>query len=623
MHAAGRLLLLHLLLRPSSSDAQQVRGKVGADGCPWGAAWCSVGRSFGAADEEPPEDERMPDENSQLAPQRPVFCRVWQAGVAEPERQGWQPAGMPVERFRDGAELREFFSSNPDAGCVYAHVVSGPGAKTDDPRWLHKVIEALHGNLEREAVITHLDNDRTCKSFTGVKRLGLIERERCHLTPVLGNDYAWCKCHQSRRTPKSLICVPDTHKFYLNPSPLLGQNMTCVARLSYKPQHLRDVAAPTYTPHKPYPTEATSARAAALAYINSERVLEGTAETFRTWVPHFLVPQGIDLFLIREETRIQEEDVVRLFRLQPDGDGYYSTVRGVRSTPVYLSKITEAFPPGVDPAVLGHVRPRCGCPPLCTGPTPRSPDGFMINGLRYVQGTSVFTYELLKDGRLREYDFLIKLDWDIRFFRTLREQLIPQVVDAKAIGFHTGFANNGNGCSRGTQISMDTYAESQGTRAKSAGDWLYENEALAWHSALFGLWTGLLFSKEYQDLMNALRNGPHALSWFRYRWTDQSVWPKVVGYFHHDMATALLDMRHMRWNPHAPRPKSVFYHRKKQRHDSELCCGPCTDEERACFKQPWKKRSAGGSLGKTSAYIWCARAPGNVSHRIDLDLCER
>eukprot|EP01062_Namystynia_karyoxenos_P003356 TRINITY_DN1119_c0_g3_i2.p1 TRINITY_DN1119_c0_g3~~TRINITY_DN1119_c0_g3_i2.p1 ORF type:complete len:638 (+),score=178.70 TRINITY_DN1119_c0_g3_i2:101-2014(+) len=623
------------LLLPAAASAAAAGGeggraavrRYGADGCPYGAAWCSVGRSFGSAEEEPPEDERQPEEGGRSTPARALFCRVYPDGVPEPGDQPWQPPGLAVERFHDGRSIQQFFERNSDAACQYAHVVSGSRptrGSGEDPQWFHKVVEALRGNLERELVVANMENEKTCKSFVGVKRLGLLERERCRLVPLLADEYAWCRCHLGKRTPKNMICVPGSHKFYFSPSPLANSSMTCVARLAYKAQHLAGAPAPQYTPHRAYPKDPYAATAAALAYINSQRVLEGTAETFQSWVPRFLAPQGIELFLIREARRIQEEDVIRLFGLsRARGGGHWeATVRGRQSPPIYLSNVSEGFPPGLDASALARVRPRCGCPPLCTGPTSRSPDAFMINGLRYVQGTSVFTDELLRDRRLARYDFIIKLDWDIRFFRTLREPVIQHVVRAGAIGFHTGFANNGNGCSRGTQLAMDSYAESRGTRAKSAGDWLYENEALAWHSALFGLWSGLLFSPEYRELIDALRNGPHGMAWFRHRWTDQSVWPKVVGYFHSDLATTLLDMRHLRWNPHAPRPKSVFYHRKKARGEGELCCGRCSDEaERPCFKPPYGRKQAGGS--RVSAYVWCARPPGNVSLRIDLELCER
>eukprot|EP01059_Diplonema_ambulator_P000736 TRINITY_DN10599_c0_g1_i2.p1 TRINITY_DN10599_c0_g1~~TRINITY_DN10599_c0_g1_i2.p1 ORF type:complete len:597 (+),score=104.81 TRINITY_DN10599_c0_g1_i2:59-1849(+) len=574
-------------------------------------AACLASKTFVEAEEEPPIDLR-PVPAIEPKFEKLVMCRVWLKDVETPS---WQPTGVAVVTFKTSQDIRDYFSKpeNDRVGCIYAHWVPG-GQILPEQRWMHNTIEALWGRVERDLIVQGMGDPEVCKGFVGAKGAHLIERERCKFGDQ--SNYGWCKCHSGRKVPKTLICVPESHKLAYDMSPLLDHKMTCVTRHAYRPVHVPQGAQPVITPRRPYPQPGSSVKTAVLAYVNSQRLLEGTAETFRTWVPYFLQPLKMSLFFFREKTRITQEEMVKAFRLSPtpsDPTRYSTTAVSGGYDAIYLAEATEVFPETLNHSVLAGIRPRCGCPPLCSFPTHRSPDAFMISGLRYVQGTSAFTQELLGDPRLADYDFLIKIDWDIRFFRTVPVDVMKEVVEAGAWGFHTGFANNGNGCSKDTQRAMDAYARLKGTRAKSAGDWLYENEQLTWHSALFGVWTGLVLSPEYADLMNYLRTSEYGYSWFRYRWTDQSIWPKIMGYFHHDLVKAMHDLRRLRWNPNAARPKSIFYHRKKSRTHQELCCGKCDDNvDRACYKHK-----------KTSPYVFCTTPSGNMTQRIALEICER
>eukprot|EP01061_Rhynchopus_euleeides_P010777 TRINITY_DN2034_c2_g1_i1.p1 TRINITY_DN2034_c2_g1~~TRINITY_DN2034_c2_g1_i1.p1 ORF type:complete len:652 (+),score=165.41 TRINITY_DN2034_c2_g1_i1:41-1957(+) len=574
---------------------------------------------------------------------RYIHCRVWLGNATTPT-PAWQPEELEVVTFSGPESIGKHFEAHPDDACKMVHI-SRQDLALPEPRWLLKSILELRGFVEGDLFVEDVFHRDFCKDLQRAKLDFLIERERCRSAGH--TEYKWCRCRSGRHAPKNLICVPPTHLLQYESSPLLdgGKNsMVCLFRLSYKPQHNRRGTPVKVTPHRPYPTLDRPVSTAVLAYVNTQRLLEGTAQTFRTWVPHFFIPQNADklqfrtdLFAVREVSRreIQVEDIVKAFALHAvqgeratwrkwagggsDNSGVFGSPRYATSVSgaaedsfgIFIGDATEGYPPGLDSRELTSVRPRCGCPPLCAFPTKRSPDAFLISSLRYVQGTSVFTWELFSDPRMKEYDFLVKLDWDIRFFRPYHTPLMRRVVESGAWGFHTGFANNGNGCSRDAQRAFDGYARSRGEVAQSAGDWLYENEQTAWHSALFGIWTGLVMSPEYRGLMDFLRNSDYGYSWFRYRWTDQSVWPKLVGYFHKDLKTAMLDFRHLRWNPNAPRPKSIFYHRKKRRHDSEVCCGSCADGvERACYKHRVK-----------SPYVQCHTPPEADGYNISY--CER
>eukprot|EP00755_Sulcionema_specki_P017233 Sspe_Gene.11037::Locus_3718_Transcript_1_1_Confidence_1.000_Length_1921::g.11037::m.11037 len=552
--------------------------------------------------EEPPEDERTPPPPPPGADM--VACRVW---LTDGTPGAWEHADHEVVRFGGASEIEKYFAANPSKMCMYVHIVSG---KSPPKGWLYEVMGALRGHVHLEAIVDDLDSTNTCKDFSSAKAVNFIERERCRLRR---DEYLRCRCISKRHVRKNLACVPGSHPMYLDPSPLANHTMRCIARFTYKARHL-DTRVATYTPARPYPSDPTTATAAVLAYVNTKNVLKGTAEVFKTWAPFFLRPQNISLFIFRETTRVTLDEVVAAFDLVPaEGDSYKA--RGTPSPPIYLSTTRETYPTNLSKWDLYKVRPRCGCPPICLPVTKRSPDGFIISGLRYVQGTSVYTWELLQDTRLLNFDFVIKVDWDIRFFRPVRPKIVEQIVEAKAFGFHTGFANNGAGCSRDTQKAMDLFAVTKGVRARSAGDWLYENEALTWHSSVFGVWTGFLFSKEYRELVDYLRNGPLGMSWFRYRWTDQTVWPKVIGFFHTNMDSVLLDLRWLRWHPSLPRPKSAFYHRKTRRPDSEICCGKCEENpDRACYK----------NIGGTTKSWWCPSLPSSsIQKRLNLEMCER
>ncbi|KAJ9461538.1 hypothetical protein DIPPA_00162 [Diplonema papillatum] len=573
----------------------------------------------GVVDEEAPGDLHREPASVYSTP---VMCRFWLAvkgdgnGRASP---AWQPPALPVVHFVNSTDVASYFESNPDHYCKYAHWDPG-NARHPEQGWLAATVRALRGRVENELVVEGVGDAEMCRGFITLKGQYVIERERCRFG---GGQYRWCKCQSGRKALKVLICVPEGHETLLQPSPL-DKSMTCIARLTYTTpptEQATNLPHPTFTPARPYPTltpgkhSSATVRTAVLSYVNAPNILDGTAETFRSWVPFLLKPQNMSLFIFREETRITAQSVIDAMKLTktPGTDEYTAVVSGHESPPIYLATVKEAFPEGLNATALAAIRPRCGCGPLCAYPTRNSPDAFMISSLRYVQGTSVFVQELLRDPRLRAFDFVIKIDWDIRLFRTLTHDIMAEVVSGGRWGFHTGYAANGNGCSRDVTRGIDAYARANGVRPASAGDPLFDNEQLTWHSAFFGVWTGLALSDEYTDLVRFLRNSDFGYSWFRHRWTDQSLWNKIVGFYHKDIVRAMADFRRYRWHPNAPRPKSVMYHRKRPRPSHELCCGHCsTDVDKACYKSKI-----------TSPYVRCMAPPMNVTGRVDLSFCER
>eukprot|EP01060_Flectonema_neradi_P033095 TRINITY_DN5446_c0_g1_i2.p1 TRINITY_DN5446_c0_g1~~TRINITY_DN5446_c0_g1_i2.p1 ORF type:complete len:385 (+),score=52.56 TRINITY_DN5446_c0_g1_i2:38-1192(+) len=355
------------------------------------ALTCLGSETYTGPEEEPAIDLRplFPSKYTDFK-----MCRIW---LPDPDDDypAWYPQGMEVVYFKTPNEVAAYIMMNPEFVCKYAHIKTG-GLPLTDNSWMHLMVVALWGRVEQELVIENLDNKQMCKSLVGLKREHYIERERCRFGTA---DYEWCRCARGSRKPKNIICVPEDHKLLTTPSPLIGAHMTCVAKMGYRPDHLDSASNPKITAHRPYPTDPSSVRTAVLAYINSARVLQGTSETFRSWVPFFLKPSGFHLFMFRETFRISEEEIIKTFNLKRTpgtADQFTSVVGTVESPPIFVSHVNEEFPASLNSSILERVRPRCGCPPLCTGSTRKSPDGFMVNGLRYVQGTSVFTMELFQ-----------------------------------------------------------------------------------------------------------------------------------------------------------------------------------------------------------------------------------
>jgi hypothetical protein len=246
---------------------------------------------------------------------------------------------------------------------------------------------------------------------------------------------------------------------------------------------------------------------------------------------------------------------------------------------------------------------RCGCPPYC--PVKRATP-------EYVQGTRWYTRDMLLEQGMyltRFYRNFLKLDVDIGFFRDMPfrigASLIPTAstptstasVGGGFVAAHTGITYNGHGCSNNLRESMILWAEqfrrgerkilpdrSDGREQGAAGLGLVQLEprmrpAAEWPVAANATWWLKSHDDVYytnffvgdlaffshpvvMDLMSYL-NDNVTDGFFRYRWTDQSVYRMLLGVFMGpDESAFTLDWGHLRWRRKHRRPRSVFWHGK-------------------------------------------------------------
>jgi hypothetical protein len=314
------------------------------------------------------------------------------------------------------------------------------------------------------------------------------------------------------------------------------------------------------------------------------------ATTIHSWIVHFLVPQrNIDVVIFYDKDAIKLDDLILRLRLKRansitttpstaadfrdgadevtrlsegdralllgDGGGMFTTpyhaTFAIRIHPVrvplpdYISKNLSLLQ---EPSWL-----RCGCPPVC--PQKRATVG-------YVQGTRWYTYDLFLEPIARRYSYWIKLDVDIWFFRPPEFNLVDAMARTGAVFAHTGYIYNGEGCSNDLHKALLSYLADRNFSAVSGQQPWWVQDDNVYYSNFVVSSMGFHLNEAHLELSRYLseyRNG-----FFRYRWTDQSLFHKVFGVFlgpHENMFA--LDWSHFRCQKRAFRPKAVFYHSKQ------------------------------------------------------------
>lgn len=319
------------------------------------------------------------------------------------------------------------------------------------------------------------------------------------------------------------------------------------------------------------------------------------ATTLQGWILKFLIPQGnIDLIIFYDAAKVKLEELVTVLRIKkrpqsdssasvhPDllvdvrlapeeaallGDGYflsaYHPTYSFRVHPVQLP-----FPDYIAANLTLLDNPswlRCGCPPVC--PLKRAT-------VDYVQGTRWYTYDLFLQPIVREYSFWVKLDVDIWMMREVPFNMAQTLIDAGAVFAHTGYIYNGNGCSDELHKAIRDYLAAQQIQAVSAGQRWWEQDDNVYYSNFVISSMAFHLSSEHLRLAKALTEYP--TGFFKYRWTDQSLFHKVFGVFFGPQETDfLLDWTNLRCSKKAYRKGAVFYHSKGKKKSSVLRM--CTD----------------------------------------------
>ncbi len=237
--------------------------------------------------------------------------------------------------------------------------------------------------------------------------------------------------------------------------------------------------------------------------------------------------------------------------------------------------------------LLNRTWMRCGCPPYC--PALRATK-------EYVQGTRWYTHDLMKEPLLRQYRFWIKLDVDIWFYRPLSFNLVESMLLNAPTGrsaegggkdgatdaahrkghshphyifAHTGRKYNGAGCSNELHQAIIQHCAANNITIVSRDEAWWKNDDDTYYSNFVVSSVEFHLSEKYLALaqyLNSYRNG-----FFRYRWTDQSLFHKVFGIFFGPKESSFcLDLSELRCLKKVRSPKAVFWHSKREMKKPDL-----------------------------------------------------
>jgi hypothetical protein len=311
------------------------------------------------------------------------------------------------------------------------------------------------------------------------------------------------------------------------------------------------------------------------------------ATTIHSWIVHFLIPQrNIDVVIFYDHNAVNLSELITRLRLKKfEGGSEPATAEdfrdggsahlsdsdkalllgaggGMFTTPYHatytirLHPVVLPFPEYIVQNMTLLREPswlRCGCPPVC--PQKRAT-------VDYVQGTRWYTYDLFLEPIARRYSFWIKLDVDIWFFRPPEFNLVDTMVRSGAIFAHTGYIYNGEGCSNELHKALLSYLATRNFSAVSDKHSWWVQDDNVYYSNFVITSMGFHLSEAHMQLakfLNEYRNG-----FFRYRWTDQSLFHKVFGVFLGPLEnTFALDWSHWRCQKRVFRPQAVFYHSKQ------------------------------------------------------------
>lgn len=318
------------------------------------------------------------------------------------------------------------------------------------------------------------------------------------------------------------------------------------------------------------------------------------AATLQGWILKFFIPQGnIDLVIFYDHTKVPIEELISVLRIKRRdatagtisptllhnieladdearalGDGWFVS----SFHPTFAFRLHPARIPFPDYLVSSNLTQlddprwmRCGCPPVC--PEKRAT-------VDYVQGTRWYTHDLFLEPIVRPYSFWIKLDVDIWMMRELRFNMVERLIEQGAVFAHTGMIYNGHGCSNELHKAIALYLQERGMSAVSDRERWWMQDDNVYYSNFVISSMAFHLSPEHMRLAKALNDYP--TGFFKYRWTDQSLFHKVFGvFFGPTEEKFLLDWTNLRCSKKAYRKGAVFYHSKGKKKSSILRL--CTD----------------------------------------------
>jgi len=148
----------------------------------------------------------------------------------------------------------------------------------------------------------------------------------------------------------------------------------------------------------------------------------------------------------------------------------------------------------------------------------------------YVFYNTVFTYHILRHRLLDGYDYYMKLDTDIIFIRDIPFSLFGDMSDKQCLFAHAKTQHAWANCQWRSTAAMFNYSKAHAIIPRSGHyPWCHDETFYFYGNFVVG-YLGLLRSVECLDFLDFMFHGwPEG--YFKHRWTDQAIWPKVMCMF--------------------------------------------------------------------------------------------
>jgi hypothetical protein len=148
----------------------------------------------------------------------------------------------------------------------------------------------------------------------------------------------------------------------------------------------------------------------------------------------------------------------------------------------------------------------------------------------YVFYNTVFTYHIMRHPLLANYDYYMKIDTDIIFKHPSPHSLFGDMANRKCVWSHANIVQAWPNCQWRANAAMAEFSKQRNVIARSLQYPWCSDESLYFYGNFVIGYLGLLRSKENLDFMSFLFH-QWTEGYFKHRWTDQAVWPKLICLF--------------------------------------------------------------------------------------------
>lgn len=148
----------------------------------------------------------------------------------------------------------------------------------------------------------------------------------------------------------------------------------------------------------------------------------------------------------------------------------------------------------------------------------------------YVFYNTVFTHHIIRHPLLDGYEYYMKIDTDIIFKQASPFSLFGDMAKRRCVFSHANIVQAWPNCQWRSNAALAAYSQQQGLLAHSRDHAWCNDESLYFYGNFVIGYLGMLRSAESLHFLRFLfdewREG-----YFKHRWTDQAVWPKLLCMF--------------------------------------------------------------------------------------------